>query len=63
MGDFEVKIATDPRDIVEAQRLRFQVFNVELNKGLLSSYETGLDVDEFDPFCNHLIVRDIKAVM
>lgn len=61
MADFEVKIATDPRDIVEAQRLRFQVFNLELNKGLRSSYETGLDVDEFDPFCNHLIVRDIKS--
>jgi putative hemolysin len=61
MADFEVKIATDPREIVEAQRLRFQVFNLELNKGLLSSYETGLDVDEFDPFCNHLIVRDIKS--
>jgi L-ornithine Nalpha-acyltransferase len=40
--------------------LRFQVFNLELNKGLHSSYETGLDIDEFDPYCNHLIVRDIK---
>ena len=29
MADFEVKIATDLRDIVEAQRLRFQVFNLE----------------------------------
>ena len=61
MADFEVKIATAPRDVVEAQRLRFQVFNLELNKGLQRSYETGLDVDEFDPFCNHLIVRDIKS--
>lgn len=61
MADFEVKIATDPRDVVEAQRLRFQVFNLELNKGLQSSYATGLDVDEFDPFCNHLIVRDIQS--
>jgi len=26
-----------------------------------SSYETGLDVDDFDPFCNHLIVHDIKS--
>ena len=61
MADFEVKIATDPRDIVAAQRLRFQVFNLELNKGLQHSYQTGLDVDEFDPFCNHLIVRDNKS--
>ena len=61
MGEFEIKITTDPREIVQAQRLRFQVFNLELNKGLKSSYESGLDIDEFDPFCSHLIVRDLKS--
>jgi putative hemolysin len=61
MADFEVKIATEPSEIERAQRLRFQVFNVELNKGLKSSYERGLDIDEFDPFCNHLLVRDLKS--
>jgi L-ornithine Nalpha-acyltransferase len=61
MAEFEIKIATDPREIVQAQRLRFQVFNLELKKGLQSSYETGVDVDEFDPFCEHLIVRDLKS--
>jgi putative hemolysin len=59
MADFEVKIATEPREIEQAQRLRFEVFNLELNKGLQSSYDRGLDVDEFDPFCDHLIVRDL----
>jgi putative hemolysin len=61
MAEFAIKIATDPSEIVEAQRLRFQVFNLELNKGLQRSYENGLDVDEFDPFCHHLIVRDIQS--
>jgi putative hemolysin len=61
MADFTITIATEPDEIVEAQRLRFQVFNLELNKGLQSSYENGLDIDEFDPYCNHLIVRDIKS--
>jgi L-ornithine Nalpha-acyltransferase len=61
MADFEVKIATEPSEIERAQRLRFQVFNIELNKGLKSSYERGLDVDEFDPFCDHLLVRDLKS--
>lgn len=61
MGEFEVKIATEPGEIEEAQRLRFQVFNLELNKGLQSSYARGLDVDEFDQFCDHLIVRDLKS--
>jgi L-ornithine Nalpha-acyltransferase len=61
MADFEVKIATDPSEIEQAQRLRFQVFNLELNKGLRSSYEKGLDVDEFDGYCDHLIVRELKG--
>lgn len=61
MADFEVKIATSAREIEEAQRLRFQVFNVELNKGLRSSFERGLDIDEFDSYCDHLIVRELKS--
>lgn len=61
MADFEVKIATEPGEIEQAQRLRFEVFNLELNKGLKSSYERGLDADEFDPYCDHLIVRDLRS--
>jgi putative hemolysin len=58
MRDFEIKITSDPSEVREAQRLRFQVFNLEMNKGLNASYETGLDVDPFDPYCEHLIVRE-----
>ncbi len=61
MADFEVKIAVESSEIEEAQRLRFQVFNLELKKGLESSYERELDIDEFDPFCDHLIVRDLRS--
>src|SRR6266576_1728963 len=60
MADFEVKIATEPSEVEQAQRLRFQVFNLELNKGLKASYQRELDVDEFDPYCDHLIVRELK---
>ena len=61
MSDLEVKITTDPKEIREAQRLRFEVFNLEMNKGLQASYACGLDIDEFDPICDHLIVRDLKS--
>src|SRR4029453_17672235 len=61
MANFEVKIATEPSEIEQAQRLRFQVFNLELNKGLKTSYERGLDIDDFDPYCDHLIVRDLGS--
>jgi putative hemolysin len=60
MADFEIKITTDAQEIQEAQKLRFQVFNLEMGKGLQASYERGLDIDDFDPFCDHLIVRDPK---
>ncbi len=61
MAELEIKITTDQSEIREAQRLRFQVFNLEMNKGLKASYERGLDVDDFDPFCDHLIVRDAPS--
>jgi putative hemolysin len=38
--------------------LRFLVFNLELGKGLENSYETGLDQDQFDLCCEHLIVEE-----
>ena len=44
-----------------AQQLRFEVFNLELGEGLAESYATGLDVDPFDEFCDHLIVEEIAT--
>jgi putative hemolysin len=61
MNDFEIKITREPEDILAAQKLRFEVFNLELKKGLESSYARGLDVDDFDPICDHLIVRERQS--
>jgi putative hemolysin len=61
MSNLQIKITTDVNEIREAQRLRFQVFNLEMNKGLQASYAGGLDCDDFDPICDHLIVRDLKS--
>jgi putative hemolysin len=55
---FEVKIAGSLREIESALRLRFDVFNIELNEGLQSSYESGFDSDVYDTFCDHLIVKE-----
>ncbi len=46
------------RDRAEAYRLRFVVFNLELHEGLMSAYVDGLDRDQFDPVCEHLLVED-----
>lgn len=61
MQDFAIKITKDHHEVREAQKLRFQVFNLELNKGLQSSYRQSLDVDDFDPYYDHLIVRELKS--
>jgi putative hemolysin len=44
-----------------AQQLRFEVFNLELGEGLTESYATGLDIDPFDEFCDHLIVEELAT--
>ncbi|MBS1851528.1 MAG: GNAT family N-acetyltransferase [Acidobacteria bacterium] len=33
------------------------VFNLELQEGLEPAYRTGLDTDEFDAICDHLVVE------
>jgi putative hemolysin len=58
MSNFEIKITRDPEEIHQAQKLRFEVFNLEMKKGLEESYERGLDIDKFDAICDHLIVRE-----
>lgn len=55
-GKYSVKLAGNAREVHMAQRLRFEVFNLELAEGLASSYLTGRDEDEYDSYCDHLIV-------
>lgn len=55
---YRVRLADSPADLRAAQALRFEVFNIELDEGLVQSYDTGLDVDAFDAVCDHLIVED-----
>ncbi len=58
MGRYRLRRAESAEDRKAAYRLRFKVFNLELGEGLESSYQTGLDTDRFDPFCDHLIVDE-----
>jgi len=58
VGRYRLRLAESIEDRDAACRLRFKVFNIELGKGLESSYRTGLDTDEFDLFCEHLLVED-----
>ena len=51
-----VSLARSPSEVAEAQRLRYKVFSKEM--GAQVSGTNGLDIDGFDQFCEHLLVRD-----
>ena len=53
------RLARSADEVRRAQQLRFEVFNLELGEGLAESYATGLDIDQFDEFCDHLIVEEL----
>ena len=46
-GALEVRLATTFAEIEAALRLRFEVFNLELQEGLAASYERGYDRDAY----------------
>jgi putative hemolysin len=59
-SSYTLACSRDPADIRAAQRLRYRVFAEEMGAALPSA-ATGLDVDEFDVHCDHLIVRDDRT--
>jgi putative hemolysin len=50
-------LARNVAEVTEAQRIRFKVFGEEMGANLPSA-ELGLDIDRFDKYCDHLLVRD-----
>jgi putative hemolysin len=57
----QVYVARDLAEVKEAQRLRYRVFAEEMGASLPFNAE-GLDVDSFDAYCDHLIVRDRETL-
>ncbi|MBB5871809.1 putative hemolysin [Allocatelliglobosispora scoriae] len=53
---YSALIASDAATVEAAQKLRYQVFAEELG-ATLHSEVAGSDVDEFDAYCDHLVVR------
>jgi putative hemolysin len=60
-GTYLARLAKDAADVQAAQRLRFSVFNIELQEGLQESALTGLDADPYDAVCDHLLVEDLAT--
>jgi putative hemolysin len=57
---YTLLVASDPEEIIAAQRLRHLVFAEELG-AVLHGDTPGLDTDDFDAFCDHLVVRDDRT--
>ncbi|NLF55800.1 MAG: GNAT family N-acetyltransferase [Thauera phenolivorans] len=58
--NIHVGLATCETEILEAQKLRYRVFAEEMGARLCSR-TPGVDRDLYDPWCEHLIVRDEDA--
>lgn len=56
-GNLELVVARTPEEIKASQRLRFSVFTEEMG-AVFPGSANGLDVDDFDPWCEHLLVRE-----
>jgi putative hemolysin len=54
---FQIEWASSANEVKEAQRLRYKVFAEEMGANLPKNAE-GLDIDEFDAYCDHLLIRD-----
>lgn len=56
-----LSVASTPKEVREVQRLRYKVFIEGMGLNMLKNKER-LDKDEYDAYCDHLIVRDSKTL-
>lgn len=52
-----VRLASDERDIVAAQRLRYDIFFRDMGADAADT-QGGRDIDPYDGLCDHLLVED-----
>ena len=58
---YRIKFAMTPEEVEAAFRLRYQVFKVEQGKNIEDSGKPGIDQDEFDQYCLHLVVEGYRV--
>ena len=55
---FQVGIANSDEEIDEVLSLRFEVFNRELGEGIQENEKSQRDIDQFDKYCHHIVVKE-----
>lgn len=58
---FHITWASNASEVKEAQRLRYKVFAEEMGANIPKNTE-NLDIDEFDAYCDHLLIRDQESL-
>lgn len=62
IGDLEVRLARERREIKKAQRLRYEVFYEEMDaEPSVTARMRRLDEDPYDAICDHLLVVDLST--
>ncbi len=54
--NFLIKIAETDEELEATLRLRYEIFNIEQGHGIEGSSAHGMDFDDYDKYCLHLIV-------
>ena len=57
-GKYRLTFARSVEQLRVLQRLRFEVFNLELGEGFESSFHSGLDEDDLDEAMHHILIVD-----
>ncbi|MDE2795720.1 MAG: GNAT family N-acetyltransferase [Gemmatimonadota bacterium] len=60
-GPYRLTFARTVEELRALQRLRFEVFNLELGEGLAASLESGLDQDDLDDVMHHILISDRRT--
>ncbi|UOF00093.1 GNAT family N-acetyltransferase [Bdellovibrio reynosensis] len=58
VGPFELKTVSDSEELKEALALRYEVFHREM---MGKTNPEGIDVDEFDFACDHLVIKEKRS--
>jgi putative hemolysin len=57
LSSYNLRFATTPEDLIAAQKLRYEIFHLELHGGPRSEMSSGIDSDPFDAVCDHLLIE------
>lgn len=60
-GRYQVRLAASPEDVRSAQALRYRAFIEGRGAALDGARANGLDADDMDALCDHMLVEDRRS--